>query len=85
MLTLRLQYRSALVDAILVLVALGLFLKTDPDFHLRLELGNDSKAWIYSDPQAEDKAVIMAKIQSDKKITAQLNSLTYLMQLYGYT
>lgn len=62
---LRLQYRFAFVAATLVLVALGLFLKTNPDLHVRLELGNNSKAWIYSGPEAEDKAVIMAKVQND--------------------
>ena len=65
MLMSRLQYRLASVAAISVLVALGFFLRKSPDFHVRLEPGNNPKAWIYSGPEAEDKVVVMAKIQSD--------------------
>ena len=65
MLVSRFSYRIALVVAIFVLVALRLFLWTSSDFSFRLRLGNNPKAWIYSGPEAEDKAVVMAKIQSD--------------------
>ena len=70
----RLRYCFALVATILVLVTLGLLCKTNADFHLRLQIGNvstepnhsnDSKAWIYSVPVAEDKAVILAKIHGE--------------------
>ncbi len=70
----KLQYRFALLATILVLVTLGLLYKTIPHFPLRLQIGNEStelneingsKAWIYSDPKAEDKAVILAKIHAE--------------------
>lgn len=65
MLMLKLHYRFALVAAILGLVSLGFFLKTNAHFNFPLALGQNPKAWIYSGPEAEDKAVIMAKIQGD--------------------
>jgi hypothetical protein len=74
MLISKLQYRFALVATILVLVALGLLFKTKLDFIFGLQLGNESnepnkpndlKAWIYSAPEAEDKAVVLAKVHSE--------------------
>ncbi|EXJ71512.1 uncharacterized protein A1O5_05320 [Cladophialophora psammophila CBS 110553] len=77
MLISRLQYRFALVATSLVLFVLGLLYKTKATVSLRLQLGNapnepnglnkpdDSKAWIYSGPEAEDKAVILAKVRSE--------------------
>ncbi|KAK6383034.1 hypothetical protein LTS17_003704 [Exophiala oligosperma] len=65
MLMLKLQCRFYVVAVILFLFFLSFFLDTDSELNLPLAFRQNPQAWIYSGPEAEDKAVIIAKIQSD--------------------
>ncbi len=65
MLMLKLQCRFYVVAVILFLFFLSFFLDTDSELNLPLAFRQNPQAWIYSGPEAEGKAVIRAKIQSD--------------------